>query len=64
MVHTPGLVRAARATATTDFNYWSRVFAEGYSLPLDAAKALINGEVDYTIDDDRAVVFEYPVETE
>jgi hypothetical protein len=49
MVHTPGLIRAARKTAKTDFDYWLRVFVEGYSLPVYAARALIRSEVDITI---------------
>lgn len=66
MVHTPGLVRAARATAPHfehDRTYWLRVFVEGYSLPADAATALIMGEVEYTLTDEgKTVTFEHGAE--
>jgi hypothetical protein len=65
MVHTPGLVNAARATGESDFNYWVKVFVDGYNLPREAAVALIRSEVGFTIEHDGAtVVFTFPAEPE
>jgi len=61
MVYTPGLVRAARATAKTDRLYWINVFHEGYEVPPDAAAALVMSEVPFTLEDDgQTVVFTHP----
>ena len=59
MFYTPGVLRWAinGYRFKSDRKYLTKVFTDGYGLPVKAAKALLSGTVPYTVEGET-VVFE------
>jgi hypothetical protein len=57
LIYSPGFIAWAIAGAQHDQRRMVQIISEGYGLPKPIAKALVNGRIAYTIDDE-AVVFQ------